>query len=276
MTNAEVSERPVLRDGTLYVVNANDTVLAIDPETGKLRWSQARTPAGAMEVAGYAGPLVWRGKVYAGFSDGTVTAYDARSGAERWQPVDLAAEAEQLLGELPTYLDVDTTPIAYEGPEGPLVVVGSYAGGVYALDAETGTPVWHNPSVGGVSDLLLWTQPAHRAASGGGGALIPAREILVAATGTTGLWGLDPATGEPLWRQRLPQGGVSQPVAISGALLVSASQLGLFLISPLDGSLIDGVHLANGVSMIPAVHGFRAFVMTNGGQFLAMHVAPPG
>ena len=43
-----------------------------------------KAPAMGMEVAGYAGPLVWRGKVYAGFSDGTVTAFDARTGALRW------------------------------------------------------------------------------------------------------------------------------------------------------------------------------------------------
>ncbi|HKO90557.1 MAG TPA: PQQ-binding-like beta-propeller repeat protein, partial [Polyangiaceae bacterium] len=111
MTNAEVSRRPVLSGGVLYVTNANDTLMALEPATGKLIWHQHRAPAMGMEVAGYAGPVVFREKVYTGFSDGTVLAFDAKTGAERWQPVDLSAEAEQTLGELPQQLDVDTTPV---------------------------------------------------------------------------------------------------------------------------------------------------------------------
>ena len=167
-TNAEVARRPVLSGGLLYVVNANDTLIAIEPRTGKMVWNQHRAPAMGMEVAGYAGPLVWRGKVYAGFSDGTVTAFDARTGAERWQPVDLSAEAEQTLGEVPQYLDVDTTPVADVIEAGAVVFVGSYAGGVFALDAESGTQIWSNPGVAGVSELVLWQQPAHRPRKGDG------------------------------------------------------------------------------------------------------------
>jgi outer membrane protein assembly factor BamB len=83
MTNAEVARRPVLDGGTLFATNANDTVLAIDPTSGKLLWHQHRTPAAGMEVAGHSGVAVLRGKVFAGFSDGTVAAYDAKTGAER-------------------------------------------------------------------------------------------------------------------------------------------------------------------------------------------------
>lgn len=273
-SNAEVSRRPIIKYGTLYAVNANDTVLALDPESGKLLWSQHRTPAMAMEVAGYAGPLVWRGRVYAGFSDGTVTAFDARTGDEVWRPVNLAAETEQNQGELPPYLDVDTTPVAANIDAGPVVIVGSYTGGVYALDAESGTQVWSNPAVVTVSNLVMWSQPAH-APRDGIGPKIPARRLLLAATGTSGLWALDPNTGRKVWRRNLPSGGVSEPVPIEGALLVSSTTLGLFLLSPLDGSLIDGINTGTGTSMTPAAYGRRAFVMTNGGEFLSLYITPP-
>ena len=62
---------------------------------------------------------------------------------------------------------------------------------------------------------------------------------------------------------------------VSGVLLVSATRLGLFLISPLGGELIDGIHLADGSSMTPAAYGSRAFVITNGGSLLGLHVEPP-
>jgi outer membrane protein assembly factor BamB len=272
MSNAEVARRPVLDGGTLYVANANDTVMAIEPASGKLLWHQHRTPAAGMEVAGYSGVAVFRGKVYAGFSDGTVAAYDAKSGAERWQPVDLAAEAEQVLGQVPDQLDVDSTPIPDVLPSGAVVYVSNYAAGVYALDAETGTQVWNNPGVFGVTDVTLFDQPAHRRRDGKDE---PERRILLAASGTTGLWGLDPLTGSELWRRSLPATAISHPVVVSGALLVSASRLGIFLLNPLGGELIDGIHLADGSSMTPAAYGSRAFVMTNGGQLLGLHVEPP-
>ncbi len=272
-TNAEVARRPVIVGATVYVVNANDTVIALNRETGALRWSQHRAPALGMEVAGYAGPLVWRGLVYAGFSDGNVTAYDAETGAERWQPIDLSAEAEEALGDVPKYLDVDTTPIADVIDESPVVFVGSYDGGVYALDADSGSKVWGRSEVTGVSDLVLWREAAH--APRDGGPLVPARNLLLASAGTTGLWALDPRTGEDVWHRPLPDGGVSAPVPIAGALLVTTTLHGLFLVSPLDGSVIDGIHTGAGFSMAPAAYGLRAFVLSNTGNLMSLHITPP-
>src|SRR5690606_5274651 len=87
--------------------------------------------------------------------------------------------------------------------------------------------------------------------------------------------GLDPETGRELWRRAVPYGGVSEPAPILGALLVSATQLGVFLVSPLGGELIDGIHISGGVTMRPAAYGNRAFVVTNGGRLLALHVPSP-
>jgi outer membrane protein assembly factor BamB len=272
MTNAEVARRPVLEGGLLYVTNANDTVLALEPPTGKLRWHQHRTPAMGMEVAGHSGVSLWKGKVYAGFSDGTVAAFDALTGVEAFTPADLAAEVEAATGETPQYLDVDTTPVPDTIAKGPVVFVASYAGGAFALDAENGTQVWSNPAVLGVSDLVSWSEPAHTTHRG---TLSPERRLLLAASGTTGLWALDPETGEEVWRRALPSGGVSAPVPIAGALLVSTTRLGVFLVSPVGGELIDGIHMADGSAMTPAAFGTRAFVLTNAGSLLALRVTPP-
>jgi len=274
-TNAEVARRPVIVGSTIYAVNANDTVLALDRETGKRLWSQHRQPALGMEVAGYAGPLVWRGLVFAGFSDGTVTAYDADTGAERWQPVDLSAEAEEALGDVPRYLDVDTTPVAFLVDESPVVAVGSYDGGVYALDADDGARVWGRSEVTGVHALVVWRQPAHPSRTDDGPGE-PARQLVLAASGTTGLWALDPRTGEDVWHRPLPDGGVTAPVPIAGALLVATTVHGLYLVSPLDGGVIDGIHTGAGFSMAPAAYGLHAFVLNNSGSILGLYVTPPG
>src|SRR5690606_33581698 len=121
-------------------------------------WSQHRTPALGMEVAGHAGVTVAAGRVHVAFSDGTVTAYDAQTGNELWDPVDLTAEAEQALGQVPKYLDVDTTPELVEVKGVPAIVVGSYEGGVVALRADNGNQLWSNPGVLSVTDVTLWHQ----------------------------------------------------------------------------------------------------------------------
>lgn len=274
-TSAEVARRPVLRDGIVYVVNANDTLVAIDATTGALRWHQHRTPAFGMEVAGYAGPALGRDKVYTAFSDGTVGAFSLEDGSEQWPTVDLAAEAEQTSGpDVPRYLDVDTTPVVGRISSGEVVFVASYAGGIFALDAENGTQAWRNDKATGLTDLLLWEQPEHAPRSGSGPA-IPARKILLGSSGLSGLWALDPNDGRTLWRRNLPEGGITAPVPFAGALLVGTTRYGLFLFSPLDGAMIDGIATGSGFAMTPAAYERRAFVLTNGGQLLGVHIQTP-
>ncbi len=274
-TNAEVARRPVIRDGIVYIVNANDTLVAIHADSGKLKWVQHRTPAFGMEVAGYAGPALGRDKVYAAFSDGTVQAYSLLDGSEQWPTVDLAAEAEQAAGgEAQRYLDVDTTPIVDKHATGLVVYVASYTGGVHALDAENGTRVWLNEKAAGVSNLVLWEQREH-APRGDVGPMVPARKLLFASSGLSGLWALDPDDGHTVWHRPLPEGGMTAPEPIAGALLVGTTRYGIFLFSPLDGGVIDGIATGSGFAMTPAAYGRRAFLMSNGGGFLGLSVEPP-
>jgi outer membrane protein assembly factor BamB len=262
-----------LHRGLLVFSNANDTVIAVNPSTGAMRWNYHRAPIGGMSVAGYAGVAAWHDKVYCAFSDGHVMAFDAAEGAPMWPPVDLSAEAEQTLGQLPKYFDVDTTPVVDRIAAGTVVYAGSYDGGVTALDAQSGARVWANDRVVGVTDLVLWTQPAHTPRDGG--PTIPARRLLLAASGTTGLWALNPEDGTEVWRNRLPSGSVSAPVPVAGSLMVSTSKYGVFLLSPLNGKVIDGIDLGMRFSMVPAAHGFRVFLMSDGGAWLSMHITPP-
>lgn len=275
MTNAEIGRQPVLQNGMIYVVNANDTIIAIEAASGKLRWTQHRTPALGMEIAGYAGPLVTPDRVYVAFSDGHVGAYDPLDGSERWPPVDLSAEVEQAQGEVPRYLDVDTTPVLDRTSIGQVVYVASYAGGVFALDAQTGSRIWVNDRASGVTNLVAWHEPSHPPRDGVG-PRVGGRRLVLASSGTTGLWALDPEDGREIWRRTLPDGGVSAPVPVAGALMVATTRYGLFLLSPVDGGVIDGIDLTNGLTMTPAVYGRRAFVMSNTGVLLGIHVNPPG
>jgi outer membrane protein assembly factor BamB len=282
-SGAEVARKPVLQGEVLYFANAADNLFAIERRTARRIWYVHRTPALGMEISGYAGPAFDRGSIFFAFSDGHVGAYDARDGSERWPPVDLSAEAEQSQGgaDALRYLDVDTTPIPDDlGPQGPVVFVASYAGGVYALDQERGVPIWKNERAIGVTDLVLWRERAHMPRPGSpyyvpNGPPEPAREILLASSGATGLWALDPATGRMLWRLPVPEGGITAPVPVAGALLVGTTRYGAFLLSPLDGRPIDGVDLGTGFSQAPAAYGSRAYLLSNAGTLVGVQVSSP-
>jgi outer membrane protein assembly factor BamB len=281
-SGGEVARTAVLGGEVVYFANGSDNLFAVDRRSGKSLWRVHRTSALGMEVSGYAGPALDQGMVFFAFSDGHVGAYDARDGSERWTPVDLSAEAEQSQGgEALRYLDVDTTPVPDDlGAAGRVVFVASYAGGVYALDEEHGAPLWKNEKATGVSELVLWHEPAHAATPGDpqyvpGGPEIPSREVLLASSGVTGLWALDPSSGRKLWRVAVPEGGITAPVPVAGALLVGTTRYGAFLLAPQDGRRIDGIDLGSGFSQTPAAFGNRAFILSNGGTLLGLQAEAP-
>lgn len=272
-TNAEVARRPVRHQGWLFATNANDTVVAVDEQSGALKWTYHRTPAQGMEIAGYAGVLVTGGRAITGFSDGHVIAFDEKTGVERWS-LDLSAEAEQQVGDVPRYLDVDATPVAARVAGSQVAFVASYEGGVYGLDVETGSRLWANEQAKGVTELSIWEEPAHTPSTGPG-PLVPARRMLLGSSGSTGLWAMALEDGRELWRKPLPEGGIQAPVPFDGALLVATTRYGLFLMSPDNGAVIDGIDIGSGFAQTPVAYGKRAFVMSNEGTLLSLHVDGP-
>lgn len=273
-TGAEVQKRPVLvqrPDGRSILVfdNAADAVFAIDAVTGETRWKHLRTPALGLEIAGHAGVAYEADRIYVGFSTGRVVAYDVETGKERWPEVDLTAVGGPAEAEEQRYFDVDTTPVV----AGDRVFVANVTTGVFALDATAGTQLWRRPEAEGVSWLAYWHEPAH--VDPASGAEITERGLVIAGSGTTGLWALDPKTGDVRWRREGPRGTLGHPVPIAGALLVTSSKLGLFLFDPLRGLAIDGIDPGTGFAAGARAYGNRAYVLTNGGVLLGLEVVPP-
>jgi outer membrane protein assembly factor BamB len=283
-SNAEITRRPVLHtpptgERALLMVNANDTLVSIDPKSGELNWYRHRQPAAGMEISGYAGPAVLEDLVFAAFSDGVVMAFRVDDGAEAWlSPVDLAADAEQ--GEELRYLDVDTTPVVTRVGDTDAIVVASYEGGLYALDALSGGQLWANDAVLGATELTLFEGPAKARrgeadAKEEGAASDRVHRVLVASSGLTGLWGVALKDGAEMWRRDLPTGGVTAAVPCAGALLVGTTRYGLFLFHPLDGGVLDGVYAGGAFAASPAAYARRAFALTNEGTLLSLHIEPP-
>jgi len=274
----EIAKKPALHDDTLVFVSSADQVFAIDRNTGTTKWQSRRTPALGMEIGGYGGPAIDGSRVFITYSDGHVGAYDVRDGAEKWI-VDLSAEAEQTGGsETQRYLDVDATPVVVATSTGKVVVTATYAGGVYALDESTGTHVWANTEARGVHEVVHWHERAHTPHPKGndrGGPMVPARDIVFAASSSTGLWALEPEHGRKIWSLPVPEGGITAPTAVAGAIAIGTTRYGLFLLSPVNGRVIDGINLGSGFAVTPTAYGNRLYAMTNAGTLLGIGIDPP-
>jgi len=266
----EISRVPVLDGGMLYLTNANDTLIAIDAATGKHRWHQAHPSTGGMEVAGHAGVSVYRDKIYTAFSDGRVMAFRKSDGAPMWD-ARLTDAIEQTRAEV-SYWDVDTTPVIAVVDGEPLVFAASYDGGVFALGADSGMQRWHNDGATGVTELLVWEGPSRQAPKDRKAVI---HQRVIASSGLTGVWSLSPKDGAEQWRRSLPAGGVTRAVPWQGALLFGTTRYGMFLVQPLDGGVLDGVHSGGAFAGAPATYGMQSFIMSSGGTLWAFEIQPP-
>jgi outer membrane protein assembly factor BamB len=99
--------------------------------------------------------------------------------------------------------------------------------------------------------------------------------LLLASSSSSGLWALDPATGNGIWRVPIPEGGITATVSVGGALLAGTTRYGAFLLSPRNGRPMDGFDLGSGFSQTPAAYGNRAYLLSNAGTLVAIQVESP-
>jgi eukaryotic-like serine/threonine-protein kinase len=117
---------PIVADGTVFFCST-DRMLALDAETGKLKWS---FPADqGLNGAIKASPAYSDGTVYFGASDGNLYAVSAADGTLNWS--------------FPTNGSIRSAPIVYEGS----VYFGSDNNSLYAIRASNGELAWRGPFV---------------------------------------------------------------------------------------------------------------------------------
>ena len=122
---------PVIAKGTLYVIDKDAEVIALDAKTGKKEWDNEVGDLAA------ASPAYADGIVFAVTLDpGAAVALRARDGKVLWER-DLPGRTE-------------TSPLVY----GKNVIVGSEEGGVYALDRKSGRVDWEASTDGYVKGGL--------------------------------------------------------------------------------------------------------------------------
>ncbi len=232
----ELGTRPAVANGTVFVASLQDTVFAVDAKSGAWKWHRRREAREAFTIRGAASVVAAEGSVFAGYSDGTVAALDPATGAPRW---------ERVVAPAGTQLDVDSIQL-----EGGKVFAAAYSGAVVALDAATGKPVWQ------------WTsKDASRVAV--------SRGTVVALT-TSQVVALSSVDGTQLWTAPLDGVPAAEPVVAGKWLLVPAGTGGLRVLELASGRTLRVLQPGTGVSAAPALLGARAYVLSNGGQLLAL------
>ncbi|MBK9166366.1 MAG: PQQ-like beta-propeller repeat protein [Bryobacterales bacterium] len=205
---------PVVAGGKLILFHrkgGEEIVEAFDALTGRDLW---RTPSATtyrddfgFDEGPRGTPAVADGRVFTFGAEGVLQALDLASGRRLW-----AVETHKEFGVKKEFFGAACSPLV----EGNVVIVhvGGQGAGVVAFDAATGKPVWR-----ATSDEAGYSSPV--AATVGG-----ARRIL--AFTRAGLTGLDPATGNVLfripWRSRSHASVNAAAPVVSGSLVfVSAS-----------------------------------------------------
>lgn len=237
-TEEDLSTRPAVAHGSVFVASLQDTVFCVDAASGAWRWHHRREPKGeGFTIFGAAAALAGPDAVFGAYSDGYVAALDPKSGAARW---------ERRVAPGDGHLDVDALAL-----DGGRLYAAAYSGAVLALDARNGDTLW-TATAPGVSQLAV---------AGG----------LVVAVTPTSVVGLSPSNGATLWTAGLGGGAPAGAPALAGKwLLVPSGGAGLRWVEAASGRTIRVFDPGTGVSGPPAFAGGRVYVLSNGGALFAL------
>ncbi len=245
-----VRTQPIITAEALYVVAENDTITALARDDGRILWTYAKEPVEEITIAGHAGMLLEGGRLFAAFTDGAVAALNPTDGRLFWE-IETSIDIELRPGNVPQFLDVDTTPVLRQGT----LYVASFTAGLYALDAASGTVQWRDSAFTGVTGL---------AAAG---------RMLVISSARRGLSLMDLRTREVQWEKAPERGAPTAPIVTeTGTVIYGETRGSLLALALADGREIARAEGGSGFSATPAALGNFGGALSNGGRFLFLRV----
>lgn len=249
-----VVAEPVLANGRIYTMDADDVVTAFDAKSGDRLWRFDPQPADA-DATTYGGGVAAAGnRVYVGSGYGQVIALDAATGKQIWRvnvpaPIHAAptvADDRVFVVTVENELDVLSAadgsklwthnglpePAGLAGGASPavagdLVVVPYSSGEIYALRVENGRQLW--------SDSLAAAQPVGALSSLADirGAPVIDRDRVFAISHSGLMVAIDLRTGDRVWEQDI--GGVHAPWVAGDFIYVLSADNELICLTRADG-----------------------------------------
>lgn len=247
-----VSQPPLLTDDAVYVISDSDVLTAFSREDGEALWRYRRDAPEGFFVSHHAGLTLAGGKLLTGFTAGVIVALDPSDGSLLWER-DTSVELEPGAEGAPRFADVDTTPVVI----GDTVYAASFAGGLYALDLESGSVEWRDEALTGVIGI-------QRAGP----------QLLVLSSGDLGVVCIDRFDRSIVWRKRIPRGAPAEPIVARDLVLVGESQGGFVTLALESGRELGRFETGHGFSAPASVADGRGFILSNGGTLYAF--ALPG
>ena len=245
-----IRTQPVLAPDAVYLAAENDTITALARDDGRILWTYNKEAVEEITIAGHAGLLLEDGRLYAGFTDGAVAAINPADGRLFWE-VETSVDVELRPGNVPQFLDVDTTPVMLRGT----LYVASFTAGLYALNAASGTVEWRDAEFQGVTGI---------AAAG---------RMLVISSARKGVSLLDLRTREVQWEKAPERGAPTPPIVTeTGTVIYGETQGSLFALSLSDGREVARAEGGAGFSATPSVSGSYGGAISNGGRFLLLRL----
>jgi outer membrane protein assembly factor BamB len=289
-----------LHGGTLYVSAMDGSVRAVDPRSGRVRWTA--------KTKGYchSSPVTDGRLVVVGSADNGVYAFDTRTGKTRWRfetggPVYASAALAKGLaiiasGDGKVYgLDLQTgrerwryalppsntafvqSPAATDGER---VYLGAWDKFLYTLDAATGKEIWRAQCT---EKSFAYSPAIGQPVAGEGKVFVPSNDNQMHA--------FDGATGAVLWKATAPADKFGYPSPAYADGIVYSGGLGekghVHALSARDGSFLwtaetgqtiydSGVALGPDYVAIGSVSGLLSIIGRQDGKLRAQRQLPPG
>jgi outer membrane protein assembly factor BamB len=245
-----IRTQPVIAPEAVYVVGENDIITALARDDGRILWTYDKEPVEEITIAGHAGMLLQNGRLYAAFTDGAVAALNPSDGRLFWE-VETSVDIELRPGNVPQFLDVDTTPVMVRGT----LYIASFTAGLYALNARSGTVEWRDAAFQGVTGI---------AAAG---------RMLVISSARQGVSLLDLRTREVQWKKSPERGAPTAPIVTEhGTVIYGETQGSLLALALSDGREIARAEGGSGFSATPTAKGAFGGAISNGGRFLCLRL----
>ncbi len=236
---------PPVIDGDQLIARVGDGAIhAYDVASGKRRWIFQRS-APALSVRSYAGVVVNRGMVYAGFPGGRLIALSSVAGGVLWDSVVALPKGTT---ELERVADVTSPPVVDESR----ACATAFQGRTTCFDAARGTAIW-------ARDISSFS-----------GLGADSRSIYV-TDDKSAVTSLDKATGGSLWKQdKLSGRGLTRPLALGRYVVVGDYQGLVHVLSRDDGSFVGRIATdGSAIAAVPVALDLSSFLVQtrNGGVY---------
>lgn len=245
---------PLYRDGLVYLVAGDTTAWAIEADDGRVRWRNEGV-GDVRNVSGGPAPAIADGRVAFAFGNGEIQTVFPEGGLPRWSAFVAGRREGTAIGLVD---DITGGPLIADGR----LYAANAAGRLAALDLETGE--------------RLWT-----AEDGAVDAIWPAGGALFVVNDRNELLRLDARDGRRVWAVQLPRYTEERPrrraaihaqhgpVLAGGRLIVAGGDGLIRAFAPEDGALLQTLDLPGGATAAPVVAGETLYVVTGDGRLHA-------